>query len=158
MPISDRDQAIFEDLTREFGTGHRPRWRLANGKRRTAGRLAMTVAGMAAIPAGIATNLMWVGLVGFLIAVLATARLLAEMPRPSRSWLRARGLVPTPAFVDRRSYDGTIVSRRTYILPRRLIIVLIVGILLPLIVTTRITQPEKALPGSDSEMEQPQLR
>lgn len=158
MPISDRDQAIFEDLARELGTGRRLGGWHANDGRRTAGPLAMALAGMAALPVGIAADLVWVGLVGFLVAVLATARLLAGMPRPNRGWFRARGLLPTVAFVDRRSYDGTMVTRRTFILPGRLIVVLIVVILVPLVIATAVTQPEKTLPVGDSDVEQPQLR
>lgn len=157
MPISDRDQALFEDLTRQFGTGCRLGGWLVNGERGITGPLAMAVAGMAALPAGIAANVVWVGLVGFLVAVPATARLLAGMPRPNRGWFRARGLLPTVAFVDRRRYDGTMVTRRTFILPGRLIVVLLVVILVPLVIATAVTQPEKTLPVGDSDVGQPQL-
>jgi hypothetical protein len=155
MTLSERDQAVFQDLTGRLETDRAHRQRPDDGKRPTVALLATAVAGIAALPAAIAMGLDWAGLVGFLAAVAATARLLAQVPRPNRDRLRAQGLLPTVACVERRSYDGTMVTRRTFILPGRLIILLIIVILLPLVVTTRITQPER--PPTSRELQQPRF-
>lgn len=154
MTLSDRDQAIFRDLTRQLETDRVSRRRLDDGKRRAVALLATAVAGIAALPVAIATNLYWAGLVGFIAAATATARLLGQVPRPTRDRLRDRGLLPTVASVDRRSYDGTMVTRRTFILPGRLIIVLMVVVLLPLVIATAVTQPERTLSIDDPEQQQ----
>lgn len=155
MTLSERDQAIFQDLTGQFETDRAHRQRPDDGKRPTVVLLATAVAGIATLPAAIAMGLDWAGLVGFMAAVAATARLLGQVPRPNRDRLRAKGLLPTVAYVERRSYDGTMVTRRTFILPGRLIILLIVVILLPLVITTRLTQPER--PPAISDLEHPRF-
>jgi hypothetical protein len=129
MPISDRDQAILENLTHDRRTDHHHHGRLADGKRRVV-LLGMAVAGMAALPVGIATNRLWIGLIGFLVAVPTSAQLLAKMSCPSRGWLRDQGLLPTITVVDRRGHDATMATRRTLMLPRRPIGLIVVSLVI----------------------------
>jgi hypothetical protein len=141
MPLSDRDREVFEVLTRQIDVSWEEPRRFDHG-RRPGVLVATAMAGVLALPVAITVELPWVGLVGFLLAVSATERLLIQLPRPNRRWLRDRGLLPTAASVDRRSFDGTMVTRRTFILPGRLIIVVLVVlcmVLLPLVSTTAVT-------------------
>lgn len=155
MPISDRDQAIFEGLTRQFRAHHRRRGWFADGQQRTAVPLTIIVAGMAALPVGIATDHLWIGLVGFLVAVPTTAQLLATVPFPSRGRFRAQILLRTTTIVDRRDHDGTMAARDSAILPRRLL-GFVVGLL---VIAAAVIQPATGPPSViDSHMEQLQLR
>ena len=147
MAISERERAIFYQLTRELAYERSPLGVGLRGASLRWGPLVAAIAGLGTLPAAVATGFWWVGLAGFLVAVPASMRVIERLPRPNRRWLRANGLLPRRAYVDRRSWDGTIVTRRTYILPPRLIALALALVLGPLIVLTALTQPDLVPPA-----------